>query len=98
MKTKNILVSWTRPAVSGTIDGIAVEPVANQPDVPQWPRPPGSRPSAARCAARALPLDLTHGRGRLRVGSEKHMQRTVHDYLKALAAGDADNAESLFIA
>jgi len=41
MKTKNILISWTRPPVSGTGDGIAVEAVANQPDAPQWPKAPG---------------------------------------------------------
>jgi hypothetical protein len=41
MKTKNILISWARPPVSDTADGIAVESVANQRDVRQWPKAPG---------------------------------------------------------
>jgi hypothetical protein len=47
MKTKNILISWARPPVSGTADGIPVEAVANQPDVRQWPKAPGQ--PAVRC-------------------------------------------------
>jgi hypothetical protein len=51
MKTKNILISWTRPPVSSTGDGIAVESVANQPDVPPWPKAPG-QPAVRRRDAR----------------------------------------------
>jgi hypothetical protein len=59
MKTKNILISWTRPPLRGTADGIAVEAVANQPDVPQWPEAPGSRlfGGEMRCASAATGLD-----------------------------------------
>jgi hypothetical protein len=52
MKTNNILIWWTRPLVSGTADGIPVEAVANQPDVPQWPKAPGQPAVRSRDALR----------------------------------------------
>src|SRR5579863_317180 len=54
----------------------------------------GLDPEAAGGSGLGVALTARCARGHLR---ERAMQRSVHDYLKALEAGDADKAASLFI-
>jgi hypothetical protein len=52
MKTKNILISWTRPPVCGTADGIAVEAVAIGPSSHHGSEAPGQPAVRRRDALR----------------------------------------------